>query len=460
MFENGLFLFHRDLRLMDNTGLLDACSQCRKVYTCFFFTPEQISSKNEYRSKHAIQFMLESLEDLSEQIRSKGGKLILLYGDPVKMIQQCIEKIGIDAVFFNRDFTPYAIQRDKEISDFCSRKKIECNMGPNDYYLYEPGTIRTGGKSYYKKFTPFYDHVLHINVDAPRMKIPNKLKSFSGSFENQVSIQDIFSKIIGNENTEIAVVGGRKMGIKQLRDAVLHQSQYAKYRDYFSYPTSYLSAYLKFGCLSVREVYYVFKKKYQIRHELIRQLIWRDFFAHLLFGFPESLTDRYGPFSWSNRKKDIDAWKSGNTGFPIIDACMRQLNETGYMHNRGRMTVAHFLIKILLVDWKIGEQYFAEKLTDYDPASNNGNWASIYGRGIYNSPYFRVMNPWIQSSKFDRDCSYIKEWVPELADVENKDIHRWDTMYRSETYKNISYPAPITDYNEQKKKFIQLYEKR
>jgi deoxyribodipyrimidine photo-lyase len=460
MYENGLFLFHRDLRLTDNTGFLDACSKCHKVYCCFVFTPEQISSKNDYRSKNAIQFMLESLEDLENQIKFKGGELLCFYGNTTKIIGILIQQMKIDAVFFNRDFSPYAVKRGAFIAEKCKSLHIPCIMGANDYYLYEPGSIRTSGGGYYKKFTPFYDYVLPKKVELPKeLTISSKkIGVFGGSLDKDILVQlsDIFSKFIGKRNTEILVIGGRKMGKKQLAQSLISQSHYSEKRDQFSYSTSRLSAYLKFGCLSVREVYYAFKQKYGVHCEFIRQMIWRDFFAHLLFGYPNSLTDKYGPFRWSNNPRFIEAWKTGNTGFPIVDAAMRELNHTGYMHNRGRMMVAQCLIKILLVDWKIGEQYFAEKLTDYDPASNNGNWASIFGRGLYSSPFFRVMNPWIQSAKFDRDCEYIKKWIPELADVSTKDIHRWETAY--EKYKNVDYPAPITDYGEQKEKFIRLYQ--
>jgi deoxyribodipyrimidine photo-lyase len=155
----------------------------------------------------------------------------------------------------------------------------------------------------------------------------------------------------------------------------------------------------------------------------------------------------------------LDRWKTGNTGFPVVDACMRQLNTTGYMHNRGRMIVAQFLVKTLLIDWREGERYFAQQLTDYDVASNYGNWASIVGGGAYSMPYFRVMNPWIQSEKFDRDTKYIRKWVPELKDVESKDIHKWSTAYKNAKYKDINYPAPMVDYHEQKEKALDLYNK-
>jgi deoxyribodipyrimidine photo-lyase len=210
----------------------------------------------------------------------------------------------------------------------------------------------------------------------------------------------------------------------------------------------------------VREAFHAFKRKYGLHHEIIRQFIWRDFFAHLLYGYPDILrTGTYYPnyarIPWRTNKRALDAWKQGKTGVPVVDACMRQLNETGYMHNRGRMLVATFLIKTLLLDWREGERYFAQHLTDYDIASNNGNWLSIMGGGAYTMPYFRVMNPWIQSAKFDKDGVYIKQWVKELSDVEPKDLHRWADAYKK--YKGIDYPKPIADYHEQKEVFLEMY---
>jgi deoxyribodipyrimidine photo-lyase len=161
---------------------------------------------------------------------------------------------------------------------------------------------------------------------------------------------------------------------------------------------------------------------------------------------------------WENKRAQFEKWKAGNTGFPLVDACMRQLNTTGYMHNRGRMTVASFLIKTLLIDWRWGEQYFARQLTDYDLASNNGNWQGISGTGVDMKPYFRDMNPWIQSVKYDKNAEYIKKWVPELENVEPGHIHKWYEQHMNPVYKNIKYHEPIVDYDLQKKKMLSMYE--
>jgi deoxyribodipyrimidine photo-lyase len=193
----------------------------------------------------------------------------------------------------------------------------------------------------------------------------------------------------------------------------------------------------------------------------MRELIWREFFAHVLYGFPQvldgSYIEKYRRIKWRNSSHFFERWKRGMTGFPIVDASMRQLNATGYMHNRGRMVVATFLTKTLLLNWRLGEMYFAHQLTDYDPASNNGNWQSIASTGVDGKPYFRDMNPWIQSAKFDADAEFIKKWVPELREVLPKDIHHWDSKFADYKGKVGGYPGPMVDYSEQKLAMIRLY---
>ena len=225
--------------------------------------------------------------------------------------------------------------------------------------------------------------------------------------------------------------------------------------------TTHLSAYIKFGCISIREVYHLIKQTFGIDHGIIRELIWREFFAHILYAYPEvvgqSYQTKFRELKWDNKTEYFEKWTHGMTGFPIVDACMRELNTTGYMHNRGRMTTASFLIKTLLIDWRFGEQYFARQLTDYDIASNNGNWQGISGTGVDMKPYFRDMNPWIQSKKFDKYAEYIKKWVPELTNVEPSDIHIWYDKWNDAKYKNITYPKPIVDYNERKTQMLAMY---
>jgi deoxyribodipyrimidine photo-lyase len=215
-------------------------------------------------------------------------------------------------------------------------------------------------------------------------------------------------------------------------------------------------AYIKYGCLSIREIVTKIRIKYSIHHELIRQLIWRDFYMHLLSENPESLeglaNSRMRKIRWSSNKDRLKKWKNGKTGFPIVDAGMRQMNETGYMHNRVRMIVATFLSKILYLDWRDGEKYFAQKLVDYDVASNTGNWQAVVGGGLYAMPWFHILSPWTQSKKNDSDLEYIREWVPELEDVPDKHIHKWYKYYKQNM--DIDYPKPIIDFDKRRDEYM------
>ena len=462
--NTGLFIFHRDLRIRDNIGLIQASSQCKKLYTCFIFTPEQISKTNNYRSINSIQFMIESLDELSKDIRRCGGELVVLYGKQHQVLNELIDILKIDAVFFNRDYSPYAIQRDTITDTICKKKGIEC-IQTLDYYLYEPGTVKNKQGGYYKKFTPFYEEVVSTDIIPVSSTKETTLHLSSTSLFHKSSyittLQKIQQRFIPQTNPEISVNGGRINGVKKLNSALQSQSQYDKARDYLHVNTSMLSAYIKFGCISIREVYHVFTHKYGKKCGFIRELIWREFFAHVLFAFPEVLEGGYHTErdKWKTNQRWLTAWKRGETGFPIVDACMHQLNETGYMHNRGRMIVANFLVKTLGLDWREGELYFAQKLTDYDPASNNGNWQSISGTGVDMRPFFRDMNPWIQSTKFDHDAIYIKKWLPELESVVPTDLHKWYEKHNDPKYKDINYNKPIVDYTIQKKKVLDWYQK-
>ena len=459
----GLFIFHRDFRLFDNTGLIKASRQCDKLYTCFIFTPEQVGKSNDYRSQNSIQFMIESLNELSNDISNQGGELMTFYGKQQIILRSLIQSLNINCVFFNKDYTPYAIERTNQTVSLCDKLLIECKTY-SDYYLYEPGSIKTGSSqsgNAYKKYTPFYNAVIDLQVEPPkRNKIFNLAKIQDYTSQYKISLKDAmnnFTKI--NEN--ILVHGGRTHGKNRLKMALREQLHYDDTRDFFINRTTFLSAYIKFGCLSIREVYHFFKKAFGLKHGLIRELLWREFFAHVLYAYPnvvgKSYQKIYKNLNWSRNMLYFDKWKNGQTGFPIVDACMRELNTTGYMHNRGRMTVASFLIKTLMIDWRWGEKYFAQKLTDYDLASNNGNWQGISGTGVDMKPYFRDMNPWIQSEKFDKLAEYIKKWVPELNDVSPQDIHKWDEMCENPKYKSIKYPQPIVNYHQQKMKMLEFY---
>jgi deoxyribodipyrimidine photo-lyase len=457
--KNGLFIFHRDFRIQDNIGLLAASKLCEALYTCFIFTPEQVGYKNPYRSSNAIQFMIESLEELSSTISTAGGRLIVLYGDQIQMLKRLTKDLKLDLVAFNSDYTPYAVEREKKTAAFCRENHIQC-LTYCDYYLFEPGSILTGSGTAYKKYTPFYNEAIKLPV-IQRQSVRSISIDASPALPYEILLPDALN-MFSKPNAEILVRGGRQLALAKLKKACKDQTEYDSRRDFFITKTTRLSAYIKFGCVSIREVFHAFKRAFGLHHGLIRELIWREFFAHVLYAYPEvvgkSYQPRYRSINWVNNTTAFDKWKNGATGFPIVDASMRELNTTGYMHNRGRMVVATFLIKSLLIDWRWGEKYFAQMLTDYDLASNNGNWQGISGTGVDMKPYFRDMNPWIQSAKYDRYAEYIKKWVPELDSVVAADIHKWYEVYDLPQYKEVEYPKPIVDYAQQKTRMLSLYE--
>ena len=446
-FENGLFIFRRDLRIVDNNGLNLLNERCKNIFTIFIFTPEQVGSGNKYKSDNSVQFMIESLEDLASQISKSGGHLYTFYGHNDKIVADCIKAFDINVVCFNLDITPYAKERDEKIIKLCEHMKTYV-IYDYDYYLHQPGTIVNGSKEPYQKFTPFYQTCLKKKVESPAGPRKIHFKRSEAHIPGKISLDSAFKKFVGKENPDILVHGGRPEAVKTLKTALRTQSHYSTTHNDLDKQTTQLSAYLKFGCISIREAY----KALHGKRDIIRQLIWRDFYANILYSFPHvlghAMKQKYNKVHWHHNTNWFKAWCDGETGYPVVDAGMRQLNETGYMHNRARLIVASFLTKTLLIDWREGEKYFASKLTDYDPASNNGNWQWVASTGADSQPYFRIFNPWEQAKNFDPDCEYIKKWVPELADVPDKDILNWETEFNN--YKDTKYPKPIVDYKKQK----------
>jgi deoxyribodipyrimidine photo-lyase len=347
----------------------------------------------------------------------------------------------INTVAFNRDYTPFAKSRDARIANWCA--KNNCALLVEDDYSLLPMYRE------WRVFTPYYKHCLEQlaqltfgqrkpPINFAKIKQPQKnidqriLKLFET--KSPVSRKNAIAILVRIKNREFA--------------------NYDKDRDYmYLNATTRLSAYIKFGLVSIREVYKVVLDSYGIDHGIIRELLWRDYYARIVWFNPRILEGeslKKYELQWDN--KHFAAWAKGETGFPIVDAAMRELNTTGYMHNRCRMIVASFLVKDLHCDWRLGERYFATKLTDYDPCSNSGGWQGISSVGADASqPYFRIMNPWRQSATYDPDCKYIKKWIPELAKSKPKEIHSWFKFH------NSSYIKPIVDHNESADKYKQLY---
>ena len=461
MYERGIFIFRRDLRINDNIGLWEATRRCKTLFPIFIFTPEQVSSENQYRSQNAIQFMIESLDDLDKSLLGEGSRLMTLYGDNVQVLTSMIRTMKIDCIFFNRDYTPYSLKRDRGIHELCEKMSVACETF-SDYYLFEPGKFGKNGLNdpdIYKKFTPFYTKALKNlkHIQASKMGIKKGILSYEKNNDKQILLKDAYVRFAAG-NPLVEYSGGRTNGLNVLVAALRNQGGYSKTRDQLAVETSRLSAYIKFGCVSIREVYHRFVSAFGQSSPLVRQLFWREFYAQILFANPtllgRSLNQRYDNIKWENDRVKFNAWKEGRTGFPVVDACMRQLNATGYMHNRGRLIVASFLIKTLLIDWRWGEKYFATRLVDYDVASNSQNWLWVSGGGADSQPYFRIFSPWEQAKKCDPDAEYIKKWIPELKDVEAKVIHAWNIKGQYGVYNK-----PIVDYAEEKTKALAMYSK-
>jgi deoxyribodipyrimidine photo-lyase len=447
--KKALFIFRRDLRIEDNAGLLYALKHAKEVICAFIFTPEQIE-KNPYRSDFCLQFMIESLEDLEDQLQTKGGKLFYFFDTPETLVEKCVKTLGVDLVVLNRDYTPYSIRRDKLIETVCRDMGAQFKSF-DDVLLYAPEKLLKHTGDPYTVFTPFYKNAQKFPVPSPQSNTHTNYCKTPIDFSKDSSL---FSQIVPNRKP--AQKGGRKEALKILQQMTLF-SNYQFERDYPTKDaTTHLSPHLKFTTISPREVFHTIENSLGLENGLARSLYWRDFFSSIALYFPHvfqgSFHRKFDQLEWENNPVHFRHWCDGTTGFPIVDAGMRQLNQTGYMHNRVRMIVASFLVKDLHIDWKLGEKYFAQHLIDYDPAVNNGNWQWSASTGCDAQPYFRIFNPWLQQSKFDPDCQYIQQWIPELRYEDQKTIHHW-----YEQKKHVGYPMPIVDHAVEGKKALAYY---
>ena len=457
--KKGIFIFRRDLRLFDNIGLIKALKTCDHIYPIFIFTPEQITDKNEFKSNNAIQFMIESLKDLDSELRKNKSRLHIFYGDNLKVLEEITRSIKIDYIFFNRDYTPYALKRDKNIANFCDSKNIVL-INKEDYLLHKMGSISKNDNSIYKVFTPFKNKGLKLEVKKPKKCALDTLSKLEDNLYNSINSSSDYIDI--PFNFKIIYHGGRNNALQQMKK-LKNQNNYNHDRNMLIKPTSQLSAYIKFGNLSIREVYWKIKNLYGNSNNLIDQLYWREFYFYIAFYFPKVLkgknyNSKYDDINWNTNENYFEKWCNGNTGYPIIDAGMNELNETGYMHNRARLITSNFLNRILGMDWRLGEKYYATKLVDYDPSVNNGNWQWIASTGVDPKPYFqRLFNPWTQGLKYDKNAEYIKKWLPQLKDIPSKDLHNWEEKYMNYDLKKLKYFKPIVSYKEGRKLSIEMY---
>jgi deoxyribodipyrimidine photo-lyase len=418
-----LFWFRRDLRLQDNTGLYHALKENSEVIPIFIFDTT-ILDNLEDKTDRRVEFIHNSLMLLQNQLVEIGSSMIVFHGDPLAIMKSIKPK----AVYANHDYEPYARKRDESIKNILIENGSDFKTF-KDQVIFEKNEVTKDDGKPYTIFTPY-------SRKWKSLITPAHLKSYAterhfGSFKKIKAIQLPLLEEIGFESTGIPYP-----------ERVIKQSiieQYDKQRNYPAIEgTTRLSVHLRFGTVSIRKLAQVAMKK---NETWLNELIWRDFYHTILWHFPHVDTKAFKPaydkIEWRNNEKEYAAWCEGKTGYPIVDAGMRELNATGFMHNRVRMITASFLTKHLLIDWRWGEAYFAKKLLDFDLAANNGGWQWAASSGCDAAPYFRVFNPQLQAEKFDPKSEYIKKWVPELG--------------------TEAYPKPIVDHKLARDRVLKVY---
>jgi deoxyribodipyrimidine photo-lyase len=453
MYHKSLFIFRHDLRLSDNTALLEAQRRSRLVVPCFIFDPKQSDAdQNPYSNRNALQFMLESLKELQAEVASRGGRLNFLAGDGEEQTVGILR--GVEALFINSDYTDFGRKRDLKLETLCRELGVAFHSYA-DCLLHAPDEIKKRDGKPYTIFTPFFKRACQEHVQKP------DLSRFSNFCSEELGqpLESISERLLRKPNQSLASVGGRTEA-QSLLASLPGCEEYDALRDFpAKNGTSRLSPHLRFGTCSIREAYHAIKGKSGAGHSLIRQLYWRDFFTqiafHFRYVFGSAFKVRFNKVPWENNLELFEAWCRGQTGFPLVDAGMRELNETGGMHNRVRMLTASFLTKDLHIDWRWGEEYFARKLVDYDPCLNNGNWQWAASTGCDAQPYFRVFNPWLQQAKFDPEGRYIKRWLPELDTLDPPTLHK---LEERPDCRPAGYPAPVMEHAMAKKWALKAFE--
>lgn len=424
--------------------------------TVVFVFDTEILQKLAHDDDRRITFIYQSLEEIETQLQKNGSSLLIAYGNPVEEIPRIAEKLKVSAVHCNKDFEPYAKKRDASVEKALKKLDIDFFQYKDSVY-FEGSEIVTGAGTPYKVFTPYKNNWLH-RLESTHRSVPDykpalkNLRKFSNR-ENILS-KDWY-KEIGFTKNEPRLPGGTSHALKRMQDFEDRMSDYKEARNFPAIDgTSLLSVYIRHGNISVRDmVRTAISEKNTGAATWLSEIIWRDFYAMVLDQFPHVATGAFKPeyekIEWLGTDAHFRKWCEGQTGFPLVDAAMRCFNETGLMHNRLRMVTASFLIKILLVDWKKGEKYFAENLLDYDLASNNGGWQWSSSSGCDAQPYFRIFNPYTQSKKFDPDGEFIRVWCPELKNLSAKEIHRPGPVE--------GYPEPIVSYERNRVKALKMY---
>lgn len=435
--KNSVFWFRRDLRLKDNAGLYHALKSGQKIVPLFIFDRE-ILHKLEDKKDLRVQFLHNEISELNKELEALGSGLLVKYGNPLEVFKQLIQEHTISQIYCNHDYEPQAIERDQNIQDL-----IESIGGKfhsfKDQCIFEKDEICKDDGKPYTIFTPYskkwkakLQSRMHQGISYYLSPYPTE--KFFHNFIKEFRCEPIPSiQQIGFEESNFVYPK------KEVASSLI--KNYALHRNFPALPgTSHLGIHFRFGTISIREKA---RKAMELNETFLNELIWRDFYMQILWHFPHIVEQAFKPkydfIKWRNNEEEFKKWCEGKTGYPIVDAGMRELNTTGFMHNRVRMIVASFLTKHLLIDWRWGEAYFAQKLLDFDLSANNGGWQWAAGCGTDAAPYFRVFNPFLQTEKFDKQLGYIKKWVTEIG--------------------SDRYPKPMVDHTFARNRCLETYKK-
>ncbi len=474
MSDRILFWHRKDLRISDNIGLAAACQQSSKIVGVFCFDPN-ICDRDDIAPAR-IQYLIGCLEELQANYLQAGSQLLILQGEPSEAIPNLAAKLDVKAVFWNWDVEPYAKERDKQVTEALKQNGIAV-ANYWDSLLHAPGEILTKSNNEpYKVYTPFWKNWLQQQKKQPA----NKLQNVNGLTEEEFktakkagAIDLPSAKELGYEwERDLILEPGEKAALKRLEEFC--DRSILEYEMQRNFPavdgTSRLSAALKFGAIGIRTIWQATINAYDNSQSdetdrsiqtWQQELAWREFYQHCMYFFPELASgpyrEQFKDFPWENNEAYFQAWCEGKTGYPIVDAAMRQLNETGWMHNRCRMIVASFLTKDLIIDWKWGEKYFMQKLFDGDLCANNGGWQWSASSGMDPKP-LRIFNPASQANKYDSEAEYIRQWLPELSSIETE--YLVTGKIPQDECDRCGYFAPIVDHKQQQQKFKTIYKEQ
>ncbi|MEL7332192.1 MAG: FAD-binding domain-containing protein [Cyanobacteria bacterium J06560_2] len=471
--ELVLFWHRRDLRIRDNLGLAAARARTSKVIGVFCLDPGILDSDDIAPAR--VAYMMGSLAELQESYKAAGSELLILQGEPKAAIPKLAVALEAKAVYWNRDVEPYSRERDTRVAEALKEKGIERSTQYWDQLMHPPDALTTGSGGPYKVYTPFWRKWIQQSKQAPveTLSEVTGLSPHEKALANEAgNIELPAAKELGYEwENDLLLAPGEKAAVAQLETFCDDTRAIATYDEQRNYPanpgTSLLSAALKFGTLGIRTVWAAADDAYsrarsEETHENIRtwqkEIAWREFYQGVMYTFPELAKGPYREplkdFPWDNSKTLFEAWCNGRTGYPIVDAAMRQLNQTGWMHNRCRMIVASFLTKDLIIDWRWGEKYFMQHLFDGDLSSNNGGWQWSASSGMDPKP-LRIFNPASQAKKYDPEAEYIREWLPEIRHLDTGVLISGDIP--DKILEGTGYPSKIVDHKEQQAIFKERY---